>query len=200
MDLGSAFGPCLVGHLGAASVDQSKAWVEGAGAVGGNGNGSRSWAAGWCPSPVSFLPIAGMALYLCCFSAGFGPMPWTLNAEIYPNWARSTGLPHSPNPSFTMEGNWRDGGGDGNELDGEPRHQPHLPHPGRGHHTRRFRVGVLCREDREGTMVGAFFLYAGITAVGFLLFYFLVPETKGKSMEDIQGLFEKPWFGSPAAQ
>lgn len=64
------------------------------GTAGGNAvfNGSASaWAAGWCPSPVSFLPILGMALYLCCFSAGFGPMPWTINAEIYPNWARSTG-------------------------------------------------------------------------------------------------------------
>lgn len=55
---------------------------------------------GYCPTTLSWLPILGMVLYLCCFSAGkryslivgwpqqivpelflgYGPMPWVINA------------------------------------------------------------------------------------------------------------------------
>ena len=38
-----------------------------------------------------FLSTAGMVIYLVFFAPGMGPMPWTINAEIYPSWARSAG-------------------------------------------------------------------------------------------------------------
>ncbi|XP_078594821.1 proton myo-inositol cotransporter-like [Branchiostoma floridae x Branchiostoma japonicum] len=50
-----------------------------------------SWAFNYCPSSYSWLAILGLVLYLMFFAPGMGPMPWTINSEIYPLWARSTG-------------------------------------------------------------------------------------------------------------
>lgn len=49
------------------------------------------WAYDYCPSPYAFLSFIGLILYLMFFAPGMGPMPWTINSEIYPQWARSTG-------------------------------------------------------------------------------------------------------------
>ena len=44
----------------------------------------------YCPSGfLAFLPVLGMCAYLFFFAPGLGPLPWTINAEIYPTWARS---------------------------------------------------------------------------------------------------------------
>ena len=45
----------------------------------------------FCPSPFSWLTITSLCFYIISFSPGMGPVPWTVNAEIYPNWARSIG-------------------------------------------------------------------------------------------------------------
>ncbi|CAL4979273.1 unnamed protein product [Urochloa decumbens] len=41
------------------------------------------------------------------------------------------------------------------------------------------------------TMPGCFFLYAGITAAAFVFVYARLPETKGRSLEDMDVLFDK---------
>ncbi|KAJ8767158.1 hypothetical protein K2173_013555 [Erythroxylum novogranatense] len=43
------------------------------------------------------------------------------------------------------------------------------------------------------TIGGAFFLFAGIVFVSFVFFFSWCPETKGRSLEDIEGLFGKLW-------
>ncbi|CAJ0937992.1 unnamed protein product, partial [Mesorhabditis belari] len=40
------------------------------------------------------------------------------------------------------------------------------------------------------TKYGSFFLYASFTAVGFVIFYIFMPETKGLQMEQIENLFK----------
>ncbi|XP_061922714.1 proton myo-inositol cotransporter-like [Entelurus aequoreus] len=49
------------------------------------------WAYNYCPTSFSWLVLLGLMLYLAAFAPGMGPMPWTINSEIYPLWARSTG-------------------------------------------------------------------------------------------------------------
>ncbi|KAL5562619.1 hypothetical protein UlMin_032366 [Ulmus minor] len=41
------------------------------------------------------------------------------------------------------------------------------------------------------TIGGAFFLFAGIATVGFVFFYTMLPETQGRTLEDMQVLFGK---------
>ncbi|ORY00194.1 general substrate transporter [Basidiobolus meristosporus CBS 931.73] len=41
------------------------------------------------------------------------------------------------------------------------------------------------------SQAGTFWLYGGIACLGWLFVYFLLPETKGKSLEEIRGLFSK---------
>ncbi|KAE8737162.1 hypothetical protein FOCC_FOCC017376, partial [Frankliniella occidentalis] len=47
-----------------------------------------TWAVGWCPSPYSWIAIASLVLFLVMFSPGLGPVPWTINSEVHPMWAR----------------------------------------------------------------------------------------------------------------
>lgn len=108
------------------------------------------------------LTMAGMLVYLFFFAPGMGPMPWTINSEIYPSWARSWCL------SATTSVNWL------------------------------FNLLVsmtFLTLAREITQQGAFYLYASLASVGFLYFVFVLPETKGKTLEELEDLFssgEKP--------
>lgn len=44
--------------------------------------------------------------------------------------------------------------------------------------------------------LGTFWLYAGLAFVGLLIIGFTLPETKGKSLEEVEGLFARPWCGT----
>ena len=39
---------------------------------------------------------------------------------------------------------------------------------------------------------GAFYLYTGITVIGFFIFSWILPETKGKGLEEVEQLFNEP--------
>ncbi|XP_076589795.1 proton myo-inositol cotransporter-like isoform X2 [Chaetodon auriga] len=52
---------------------------------------SPIWAYNYCPTSYSWIVLMGLILYLAFFAPGMGSMPWTVNSEIYPLWARSTG-------------------------------------------------------------------------------------------------------------
>ncbi len=44
-----------------------------------------------CPSRYTGAIILGLLLYLAAFAPGMGPVPWAVNAEIYPLQVRAGG-------------------------------------------------------------------------------------------------------------
>lgn len=40
---------------------------------------------------------------------------------------------------------------------------------------------------------GAFFSYCGWAIVGWIIFWFILPETRGRSLEEMEQLFSRPW-------
>ena len=42
------------------------------------------------------------------------------------------------------------------------------------------------------TIQGVYWAYAGFCMLGFLFVYLLLPETKGKTLEEIEDLFDRP--------
>jgi SP family myo-inositol transporter-like MFS transporter 13 len=40
---------------------------------------------------------------------------------------------------------------------------------------------------------GAFYLYAGFAGLGLIALLLLLPETKGKSLEEMETVFSGPW-------
>ncbi|XP_068235220.1 proton myo-inositol cotransporter-like isoform X2 [Palaemon carinicauda] len=115
-----------------------------------------TYAYDWCPYEYAWLSILGLALYLLFFSPGMGPMPWTINSEIYPGWARSTCT------SLTTSVNWAS-----NLI-----------------------VSFTFLTLTEVILKhGTFYLYTGLAGVGTILFYFILPETRGVPLEEIESLF-----------
>ncbi|CAI9722228.1 proton myo-inositol cotransporter-like [Octopus vulgaris] len=122
--------------------------------------GKLTWAYDYCPTPYAWMPMVGLVLYLVFFAPGMGPMPWTINSEIYPLWARSTG-----NAAGTFT-NW-------------------------------FTNLIVSMSFLSLTEVltrhGTFWLYTTLALLGGILLAFILPETKGKTLEEVEGVFAKSW-------
>lgn len=73
-------GTCLA--LSTAAQQAAEAGA-GAGGVAGCAPPARLFLHG-CPSGYSWLVLACLVGYLAAFSPGLGPVPWAVNAEIYP--------------------------------------------------------------------------------------------------------------------
>lgn len=119
---------------------------------------SASWAYTACPYKFAWFAIVALMLYIAGFAPGMGPMPWTINSEIYPLWARSTGN------AFATATNW----------------------------SFNLLISITFLSLTEWvTPYGTFWLYGGIALSGWVFFYFFVPETKGKSLEELEHLFAR---------
>ena len=47
---------------------------------------------------------------------------------------------------------------------------------------------------------GTFWLYACLATMGAIFLALFLPETKGKSLEEVEGLFAQPWCGGSTGQ
>ena len=122
----------------------------------------REWFFNSCPNN-RFAPLAIIALliYIGFFAPGMGPLPWTINSEIYPTWARSTAI------AIATSVNWIC-----NLI---------------------VSMTFLTLADNLG-QPKTFGLYAGLSFLGLIFFLFFVPETKGRSLEEVEELFQRPYF------
>ena len=111
------------------------------------------------------MAIFGMIVYLVGFGFGMSPVPWLVNAEIYPVHVRSTAI------GIATGVNWVS-----NLL-------VSTTFLSLGEYT------SMSRTDRKNHPDTAFWIYALIAAFGFLWVYRYLPETKGKSLEEISELF-----------
>ncbi|XP_041349242.1 proton myo-inositol cotransporter-like [Gigantopelta aegis] len=114
------------------------------------------WAQGYCPTDYSWMAILGLVLFVISFAPGLGPMPWTINSEIYPLWARGTCI------AMATAVNWI------------------------------FNLIVsfsFLTLTETITTYGTFWLFACICLVGMIFTLIFVPETKNKTLEEVQLLF-----------
>uniref|UniRef100_A0A0B7A4X1 Major facilitator superfamily (MFS) profile domain-containing protein n=1 Tax=Arion vulgaris TaxID=1028688 RepID=A0A0B7A4X1_9EUPU len=110
----------------------------------------------YCPTDYTWMAVLGLALFVMAFAPGLGPMPWTINSEIYPMWARSTGN------SLATGCNW----------------------------VCNLIVSLVFLTMTENiTKYGTFWLFAGISCLGMLFTIIFVPETKNKTLEEVEELF-----------
>ncbi|KAL3853171.1 hypothetical protein ACJMK2_016736 [Sinanodonta woodiana] len=114
------------------------------------------WADSYCPSDYTWMAVLGLALFVLGFAPGLGPMPWTINSEIYPLWARSTCV------SMATVTNW----------------------------VFNLIVSLTFLTLTETiTKYGTFWLFCGISLLGFIWLFFVLPETKNKTLEEVEELF-----------
>ena len=118
---------------------------------------SLHWSEKSCPTSYAWLAALSMILYLAAFAPGMGPMPWAVNAEIYPLWARSIGTASSTSVNWLF-----------NLIVAQ----------------------TFLYVIRLFSSAGAFMFYAGLAGIGWVFLLLLLPETKGKSLEDIEELFK----------
>lgn len=115
--------------------------------------------------------IMAMMLYLVSFGLGMSPVPWTVNAEIYPLHVRAQCISMSTSTNWAM-----------NFVVAQTflSLANHLS---------------THSDDKNLHPDGIFFLYASIAAMGFVLLWSYMPETKGLTLEQIGEVFTKPELG-----
>ncbi|CAL1541422.1 unnamed protein product [Lymnaea stagnalis] len=114
------------------------------------------WAYEYCPSDFTWIALIGMAVFVFAFAPGLGPMPWTINSEIYPLWARSTCNSLSACTAWVCN----------------------------------LIISFTFLTMTEHISIhGTFWLFAAFTVVGVVFMVVLLPETRNKTLEEVEQLF-----------
>uniref|UniRef100_A0A0B7AC28 Major facilitator superfamily (MFS) profile domain-containing protein n=1 Tax=Arion vulgaris TaxID=1028688 RepID=A0A0B7AC28_9EUPU len=117
------------------------------------------WAYQYCPSDYTWVTLVGMAVFVFTFAPGLGPMPWTINSEIYPLWARSSC----------------------NSLAAATAWVCNL-----------IISFTFLTMTEHITIHGTFWLFAAFTVIGVIFMVLMLPETKNKTLEEMELLFLSP--------
>lgn len=162
-----------------------------------------------CPSGYTYLILCCLVAYLAAFSPGLGPVPWAVNAEIYPLPVRGVATGEAaarchfpPSPSMSLCG-WV-----GVLLAILTPLKLVLccavPCSCSSSCSSSFTAGLAATANwvsnaavaqtfltltRSLGASGTFFVYAAIACAGFLWTYFVLPETNQLSLDQVQQLF-----------
>jgi len=55
-------------------------------------------------------------------------------------------------------------------------------------------IGICVKRTIWFLFLGTFWMYLGFSVVGLVFLCLTLPETKGKNLEEIEGIFAKPWL------
>ncbi|GAA5851862.1 hypothetical protein JCM8547_000080 [Rhodosporidiobolus lusitaniae] len=105
--------------------------------------------------------VAFVCIFIAFFASIWGPYAWVITAEIVPNAARSRAV------SITTSAQWLMNFGIGYAT-------PYMVDSGPG---------------RAGLGAKVFFIWGGCCVVAIFFAYFFIPETKGLSLEQIDGIY-----------
>ena len=120
------------------------------------------WYTANCPNTfIGPLAIISLFVYLAFFAPGVGPLAWTINAEIYPTWARSSGIAIATSTNWVF-----------NMI---------------------VSMTFLTLVDVLGQPL-TFGIYAVLCVISLLFVILFLPETRGKTLEDMEHLFQRPYF------
>ncbi|CAI5465563.1 unnamed protein product [Closterium sp. Yama58-4] len=152
--------------------------------------------------PLLLASTAGMTVALLTQALAFLKLPTAVDADVSATVTASTGVPAAAIVAFTglcfYVAFFSIGIGPINWLYTSEIFPLRLraQATGIGTAVNRIASGVvamtfLSLADATGSPAGPFFMFAGMGVVGFVFFYFLAPETRGKSLEQIVRMFEK---------
>lgn len=121
-----------------------------------------SWFFDHCPD-TKFAPLAlvGTLMYVVFFGIGLAPLPWIINSEIYPTWARGSAVALGSMVTWI-----------GSLL---------------------VALTFLLLIDAIGQPY-VFCIYGIIVFLGTIFVFFLVPDTKGRDLEETEKLFTRLYF------
>ncbi|XP_050304749.1 facilitated trehalose transporter Tret1-like [Anthonomus grandis grandis] len=107
---------------------------------------------------IFWLPIAGLISYILFYSIGFGPLPWTISSQLFPNSVKA--ISAAAVSAFCWISSFI---------------------------ITKFFNSLNDTIHRAGT----FWLFGGLSLVALLVTILWVPETKGKSIREIQEMLQK---------
>ena len=106
----------------------------------------------------SYVTVGGMVIYLLAFGIGMSPVPWAVNAEIYPLKVRTTCM------GIATAANWI---------------------------TNFLVAATFLTLQSAVSKPGAFWLYGAMALAGAVWVGVAMPETAGRSLEQIERVFER---------
>ncbi|KAF5641668.1 monosaccharide transporter [Fusarium sp. NRRL 52700] len=122
-------------------------------------------------TPEGWTSVAFLLFYMLAFGASWGPLPWAMPTEVFPSSLRAKGvaistcsskLPTSGNTKPLTSLDW----------------------------INNFIIGLITPPLVRETGIGVFVFFAVLCLLSFVWVWFSVPETNGKSLEEMDTVFK----------